>query len=193
MLPGRSGEVIWQACELCHSGKEMQRGPILNGLPAWYLENQLAKFQAGIRGNSMENRSAALMAAAMSQIQSQIERTRVVQYIAQLPRPAQLVTVPGNADHGAVVYQTCVPCHGPNGGGDPLKKSPPIHLLEDWYMIDQLRKFKAGLRGADLRDQEGFLMRPVIMPLSDQDLRDVTRFIATKLAPADIIMSKAKP
>ena len=31
------------ACMVCHSTKEMQRGPVLDGLPVWYLEAQLKK------------------------------------------------------------------------------------------------------------------------------------------------------
>src|ERR1041384_6737959 len=45
----RSGAEIFASCLLCHSTKEMQRGPIVAGLPAWYSELQLRKFAEGVR------------------------------------------------------------------------------------------------------------------------------------------------
>ena len=44
------------ACMICHSTREMQRGPVLDGLPAWYLEAQLKKFQTGQRGKNPKTR-----------------------------------------------------------------------------------------------------------------------------------------
>ena len=44
------------ACMVCHSTREMQRGLVLDGLPAWYLEAQLKKFRTGQRQKS-ENKA----------------------------------------------------------------------------------------------------------------------------------------
>ena len=49
------------SCLICHSSQEMQRGPIIDGLPAWYGKAQLEKFRDGIRGQNPENRSELLM------------------------------------------------------------------------------------------------------------------------------------
>src|SRR5262245_33963904 len=58
----RAGAEIYEACLLCHSTREMQRGPVIDGLPAWYAKDQLLKFHRGVRGKNPENKSEALMA-----------------------------------------------------------------------------------------------------------------------------------
>ena len=45
------------ACMVCHSTREMQRGPVLDGLPEWYLADQLRKFKSGYRGKNAANRA----------------------------------------------------------------------------------------------------------------------------------------
>ena len=49
------------ACLVCHSTREMQRGPVLDGLPEWYLAGQLREFKLGRRGNNPANRAGVLM------------------------------------------------------------------------------------------------------------------------------------
>jgi cytochrome c553 len=45
----------------------MQRGPILDGLPSWYVVHQLSKFDKGIRGAKEENKSEFLMHPVVQQ------------------------------------------------------------------------------------------------------------------------------
>jgi cytochrome c553 len=54
--------------------------------------------------------------------------------------------------------------------------------LEDWYQLDQLRKYQSGLRGTNEADVEGQLMRAAVLTMGDQDFRDVTRYIAEELS-----------
>jgi cytochrome c553 len=182
--PARSGAEIYARCQLCHSTREMQRGPILDGLPAWYVEGQLKKFAEGVRGRNPENRSEALMGAGEAVVHDAGERARVAQYIASLPPQRHLLTVRGDTVRGRVLYQmACAVCHGPTGReGRADLKSPPLTPLEDWYQLDQLRKYQSGLRGTNAADAEGQLMRAVVLSLSEQDFRDVTRYIAEELA-----------
>ena len=179
----RSGGEIFASCLLCHSTREMQRGPILAGLPAWYSELQLRKFAQGVRGRDPENKSEALMGAGQAIVHDPDERRSVAEHIAALPPPQHLLTVRGNPARGRELYQSCVACHGARGEGREDLKSPPLTMLEDWFQLDQLRKFKSGLRGRDERDIEGQLMRAAVLSLSDQDFRDVTRHVAAELAP----------
>jgi cytochrome c553 len=184
MSAGRAGAEVFASCLLCHSTKEMQRGPILDGLPAWYLEPQLKKFAEGVRGRNPENKSEALMGAGEAILHDAGERARVSQHIASLPPQRHLLTVRGDLERGRELYAAvCAICHGPTGreGREDLK-SPPLTPLEDWYQLDQLRKYQSGLRGTNALDVEGQLMRAAVLTMSEQDFRDVTRYIAEELA-----------
>ena len=178
----RTGAEIFEPCLLCHSTKEMQRGPILDGLPAYYVISQLQKFQAGIRGHNPTNRSEALMAAGSSTLLNSMEIPVVARYIAGLPPQAHLATVRGNLEVGRHYFQICVPCHGPDGRGNPALKASPLAFLEDWYLVDQLRKFKSGMRGTHPQDLEGQIMKAAIVALPDAHIRDVAAYIAQELA-----------
>lgn len=180
----RTGKEIFEACLLCHSTKEMQRGPILDGLPDWYVASQLRKFKSGVRGSVPENRSAVLMAEGISTLQDDEEIERVAAYIGDLPPQSHLLVIRGDKVLGKAVYTRCIPCHGLGAEGNPPTKGPPINVLEDWYMLDQLRKFRKRLRGNDHRDVEGKLMMPGVLPMTDQDFRNVVRYIAEDLAEA---------
>lgn len=177
-----SGKEVFQACQLCHSTKEMQRGPILDGLPEWYVTSQLRKFKTGLRGGLTENRSAALMVPVMSTLESDLEVQRVAEYIADLPPQPHLLVIRGDKKIGKAIYTRCIPCHGLGGEGNPAAKAPPINLMEDWYLLDQLRKFQRGWRGYDDRDVEAKLMALGVKPMTTQELRNVVRYIAEDLA-----------
>jgi len=60
------------ACMVCHSTREMQRGPVLDGLPEWYLAEQLRNFKSGHRGKNPANRAEALMALESSPPESRL-------------------------------------------------------------------------------------------------------------------------
>jgi cytochrome c oxidase subunit II len=183
---GRSGREIFEACLLCHSTREMQRGPILDGLPYWYVQSQLEKFRLGIRGTNVENRSALLMAAGLSSLSNRSELRVVANYISRLPPQPHLLTVRGDVAHGKQVYQICLPCHGDRGQGNVALKGPPLRLLEDWYMLDQARKIQAGVRGGHAADLDARSMRAAVLALREQDFHDVIRYIAQELAPAHL-------
>jgi cytochrome c oxidase subunit 2 len=178
----RSGGEIFTSCLLCHSTREMQRGPILDGLPAWSVELQVKKFRDKVRGDNPANKSEVLMAAGESILHDGGEIRRVAEHIASLPPQAHLLTVKGDKNRGKLVYLQCVNCHGSKGEGKLESKSPPLNTLEDWFQLEQLRKFKSGLRGKHPQDPEGNVMRLAVMGLSDDDLKNVTRYIAEDLA-----------
>ena len=53
-------------------------------------------------------------------------------------------------------------------------------MSADWYMLKQIQNFKAGIRGADPRDETGRRMRPMSMVLADeQAMKDVISYILT--------------
>ena len=98
----------------------------------------------------------------------------------------------GDTARGRELYRTvCAVCHGATGreGREDLK-SPPLTSLEDWYQLDQLRKYQSGLRGTNAADVEGQLMRAAVLAMSEQDFRDVTRYIAEELAATNAPATK---
>lgn len=67
-----------------------------------------------------------------------------------------------DAELGAYVYtNNCAPCHAPDGSGNPANGAPGISGLPNWYVAEQLHKFKDGRRGAHFDDIAGLRMRPM--------------------------------
>ncbi len=84
---------------------------------------------------------------------------------------------------GDQLYDTCVPCHGEQGHGNPALGTPSIAGLPQWYLDAQLAKFARGIRGAHPADMEGARMRPMARTLkNDSDRLSVAQYVAS-LAP----------
>ena len=98
----------------------------------------------------------------------------------------------GAADAGSrgrELFETCVPCHGQAGEGNPEVGAPNIGGMKAWYIETQLRKFRAGARGMHFNDTEGMRMRPMALNLmTDGNVEAVARYVAslpsTRQAPA---------
>ena len=91
----------------------------------------------------------------------------------------------GDAAKGKVLYaKTCVACHGDRAQGKREVNSPALHTQEPWYLLAQLQKFRAGLRGADPKDANGSIMRPMAQSLPDeQSLLDVAAYVSSIEGP----------
>lgn len=170
-------EEVYQACVLCHGTKEMQRGPILDGLPAWYIERQLSKFASGLRGQQEENRSALLMIPVVQQYSDPRLWAKLAKRFESLPKPDHIKTIRGNPSQGKLLFAICASCHGPRAQGNLTINAPPLNVQEDWYLMDQLRKFKMDWRGSDPEDVEGNLMRNIAKIYSINDLKDIVAYI----------------
>lgn len=80
---------------------------------------------------------------------------------------------------GKLVYNTCVPCHGENGGGNARLRAPSIAGLPEWYLVRQLQNFQKDVRGAQADDMEGHRMRPMARSLYHAgDLEAVAKYVA---------------
>lgn len=64
------------------------------------------------------------------------------------------------------------------GQGKEDLKAPPLNVQEDWYLMDQLRKFQIGMRGYHSGDIEGTIMQNIVGMYSLNDLKDIVAFIA---------------
>jgi cytochrome c oxidase subunit 2 len=86
----------------------------------------------------------------------------------------------GDANKGKALYATCAACHGQNGEGNLALNSPALAGQEDWYLLTQLKNYKAGIRGTNPKDIYGMQMRPMSMTLADeQAMKDVIAYIKT--------------
>lgn len=83
-------------------------------------------------------------------------------------------------DHGEMLFSNyCAPCHSADGSGKPNVAAPAIAGLPDWYVLEQLHKFRAGDRGTHFDDIEGMRMRPMSMTVrSETDLQALGLYIA---------------
>lgn len=100
--------------------------------------------------------------------------------LASLVTTASTGFAAGDAKKGKAFYTTCVACHGDKGQGNKALNAPRIAGQETWYLVRQLKNFKAGIRGADAKDIYGQQMRPMAMTLpNDQAIEDVAAYIAT--------------
>ena len=84
------------------------------------------------------------------------------------------------ATRGREVFETCVPCHNADGSGNATLGAPNIAGMKEWYVAEQLEKFRAGVRGMHFNDMEGMRMRPMALSLtSDADVKAVAHYVET--------------
>lgn len=177
------GEALYQTCAPCHGetgvGNVDIAAPSIAGLPQWYIEAQLEGFQQGFRGRHHEDLPGLRMRPMAVSLTRDGDIESVAEYVASLPAVYPESTLDGNAGAGAASYQVCVACHGASGLGDELLRSPPIVQMHDWYMLNQLRNFKSGARGAHPQDTWGATMRVNTLALSEQAMKDVIAYVYT--------------
>ena len=99
---------------------------------------------------------------------------------ALLPSP---VTADGDVARGEVLYRVCQTCHGENGEGSVATGAPRLAGQHNWYLINQLEKFRLKIRGAHMEDTRGQQMAAMAMTLPDVSaLQDVVAYIDTLTA-----------
>jgi len=182
---GVKGNIYQRICLNCHGdkgqGNPQLRAPSIAGLPDWYVMAQLAKFKSRLRGGHEKDMTGAQMhAIAVNLKDEQMKEAATV--IAKMPLHATRNTLKGDAAKGMYVYMDqCMECHRYNGSGEVAFRSGQLVGLQDWYMLGQLEKFRAGIRGADRKDEDGIRMREIASRLKDEQLADVLAYVA-KLA-----------
>lgn len=86
----------------------------------------------------------------------------------------------GDVVRGHQLFQLCTQCHGAQGEGNHLALAPQIGGLPEWYVLRQLKGFRAGYRGQHIDDIAGMRMRPMSLTLaSDADVEAVAAYVAT--------------
>jgi cytochrome c553 len=179
---GISGRNLFRSCESCHGpsgeGIAVLDAPRLAGLPAWYVSQQLERFQAGLRGKHPDDAEGLRMRAMASQMLSKAEIDAVAAHIASLPAVEKAApALNGNAAAGEPFYAVCSACHGPKGEGNQQLNAPPLAHFEDWYVAKQLRKFQTGVRGRNPEDAIGLQMSGMAMTVPAESVDHVAAYV----------------
>ena len=186
------GKTLYTACAACHGqngeGIQATNSPRLAGLNDWYLISQLQKFKSGLRGANAEDIYGAQMAVFAKTLADEQAILDVVAHIKTLKsgHPAR-TDHEGDPARGLKLYTEeilCSQCHGSAGQGlrEPYGKgsdAPRLAGQHDWYLIRQLKNFKAGVRG-DPRDRFAMEMRvkAKIEISGDRDIRDLAAYLS---------------
>ena len=170
-------QTLIKHCLTCHSTLEMQRGPLLQGLEAWYLEEQLEAFKEGSRGGHPKDKNGLLMQSAVKDLPDE-DLKFAANWFANQPRPEIKPIIKGDIIKGKELYKTaCFSCHE-HPMGKFFSRSPDLYKTEDWYMMTQLRAYKAGWRGVDPRDNHGIKMKTAIEPYSIKQMQHIVAYLA---------------
>jgi len=177
------GEELFETCAPCHGpgavGSPEIAAPAIAGLPQWYIEAQLQGFQAGYRGKHAGDLPGLRMRPMALTLNREGDIESVSEYVASLEGVFPASTLHGSAGAGANAYALCAACHGVDGLGIEELHAPPIAQLDDWYLLAQLRNFKAGARGTNAADIWGTTMRFNALFLDEQGMQDVIAFVQT--------------
>jgi len=182
------GQAQYAVCAACHGnageGVPALNSPKIAGQEDWYLRRQLEYFKGGARGAHPDDefgRQMAPMAATLVNAQA-IEN--VIAYIGTFPdEPAEL-TVSGDVAAGERIYRTCGACHGWDGQGIFALNAPRQAGMSDWYLVNQLKNFRAGIRGAHADDKYGMQMQMMATILqTDEQINNVIAYINTLPGP----------
>jgi cytochrome c553 len=186
MSPGanaedRGAEIFNGLCNRCHGpegqGIEGLEAPLIAGMPAWYVERQLHKFRERMRGAHPKDMPGMRM-RPMANTLKEYDLAGVAAYVENMPLQTSVATLEGaNQEKGKADYAACVACHGADAKGNQPLGAPPLAGQDDWYLATQLKNFKAGIRGADPRDVQGAMMRPMAMPLEEAARNDIAAYL----------------
>jgi cytochrome c553 len=145
------------------------------------VEAQLHKFKSGVRGAHPMDQTGMMMRPMTLSFRNEADLKTAAAYVSTLPKTSpKPILADGNPARGATLFAVCAACHGTDAAGNELVKAPPLNGSSDWYLVEQLKKFKGGIRGASPVDLEGAQMRPMMATLTDeQAIKDVVAHIVT--------------
>ena len=179
------GRAAYAVCAACHGangmGNKALNAPRIAGQEPWYLERQLKNFKGGIRGADPKDTYGMQMRPMALTLANDQAVSDMAAFLSSMPvSKSSESTVKGDATAGKASYMICQTCHGPKGGGNKALNSPKLTGLQDWYIVRQLKNFKAGIRGTKSGDLFGMQMRPMAMTLAnDEAINNVAAYIAT--------------
>lgn len=176
----RAAELFNGMCNRCHGaqgqGMKGLEAPLIAGMPAWYVEAQLKQFRQGLRGTHPKDMPGMRM-RPMANTLRESDIPLVAKYVEKLPAIQGNPVEGGDPKKGEAIYAVCAGCHGTDGKGNQAMNTPNLIGQDGWYLVSQLKNFKAGIRGADPRDTIGGMMRPMASTLTEESMKDVVAYI----------------
>ncbi len=178
------GKALFKQCASCHGekgeGKQNLEAPAIAGLPEWYILAQVKKFDSGVRGKHHADAGGLRMRPMAKTLDRKGDIEAVSSYVASLSVNLTPATLGANSADGQMKYGLCAACHGQKAEGNVQLGAPPLANQSDWYMLTQLKNFRAGIRGSDASiDMTGAQMAGIAKTLSDEDMLSVLAYIKT--------------
>jgi cytochrome c oxidase subunit II len=178
------GQQIYVICGACHGslalGEQRLGAPSLVGQQQAYLLRQLRNFRTGIRGGKGDDQ-ARQMRLILDTVSVESDWKAVIAYVVSLPVRWPQPSLHGDTKAGRQIYTSCSSCHGPTAEGNEVLDAPNLRSLPDWYIVDELKKYRTAARGASPDDAPGTRMRAGAASLrSDEDMRAVASFIVSR-------------
>lgn len=178
------GQAFYTTCAGCHGdraqGQRQMHAPNLTGLSSQYLVRQLRNYRAQWRGNAADFHGFQMIGRA-SALPGDRALRDVAAYIGSMTPVISAATLPlSDGKRGAELFAPCAACHGAEAEGNEALASPSLRQLDDWYMVTQLKNFKAGVRGSSEHDVPGMQMREAANVLPDDaSITAVVAYIKT--------------
>lgn len=179
------GAQVFKLCTYCHGeqgeGKPALGAPAIAGLPDWYVKRQLLNFRSGVRGTHPRDVAGMRMYPLSRTLKGEEDVELAAKHVAALPHSNSAEdTVKGHVIKGKETFKLCATCHGADGAGNQALNAPPLVGASDWYLLTQLKNFKAKIRaGNATKDPIGASMAPMAATLSDEDMNNVVAYINT--------------
>ncbi len=178
------GAAAYTYCVSCHGeegeGNVAVGAPAIAGLDHEYVATQLMNFKKAIRGAHPKDINGMKMKPMALVLENDADIPAVAAYVGRLRPLTPAPTVKGDAAKGKVLYATCAACHQADASGSKPLKAPSLRNTHDWYLLTQIRNFKAGIRGSNPADVGGQQMRPMAQTLADdQAMKDVVAYITS--------------
>ncbi len=178
------GEALFDTCVPCHGGEgegnQALGAPAIAGLPQWYVQAQLEKFEAGWRGAHPMDTVGIRMKSMARSLDLEGDLESVAEYVAGMAPTNPAPVLHGDAQAGQAVYQsTCIACHGPDALGNETLNAPPLVGQSDWYLLAQFQKFRKGWRGTNPNDTWGSTMYPNSLQYDDTQVENALAYIQT--------------
>jgi cytochrome c oxidase subunit 2 len=175
-------ELFEKNCATCHGsaaeGNAEKKSPNLAGRPEWELLFHLERFVNGERPSAANDTDGALMKQSLSNLSAE-NRKAVVTYLSGLKPTTQNDKLEGNPKRGENLFALCASCHGANGKGNASLFAPKLSGVSGWYLLNQLQKFRTGVRGAP-SDFKAYQMGLMVLQLPDEKaLVDVSAYLVT--------------
>ena len=98
----------------------------------------------------------------------------------------------GNAEAGKAKAITCAACHGPDGNA-LITMYPKIAGQHADYIYKQLKEFKLGITSGGNEGRMDPVMSGMSMPLSDQDMKDLSAYFASLSMSEGIVSEDILP